>query len=85
MVTNSLLRFFWVIMVMTKEWRDTVDYLGLLFFGSIMAEAIRRTQWSLIRVENEFFNNFEAYRTIQTIPNVIDDVDKTLKVDRSPN
>ena len=33
-------------------------------FSNMMAEAIRRTLWSLIRVENEFYNNFEAYRSI---------------------
>ena len=43
MCTNCVLRFFWVIMVATSEWRDTTDYFGLLFFASIMAEAIRRT------------------------------------------
>ena len=38
--------------------------LDLMNFSNMMAEAIRRTLWSLIRVENEFYNNFEAYRSI---------------------
>ena len=45
--------------------------MELLPFVSLMAEAIRRTVWALIRVENEFFNNFEAYRTIPTIPDLL--------------
>lgn len=50
----------------------------ILTFLAMMAEAVRRTQWSLIRVENEFFNNFEAYRTIPIIPKLMDEVDNTL-------
>ena len=44
--------------------------------ASILAEALRRTQWALIRVENEFYNNFEKYRTFITIPNLFDEIDK---------
>jgi len=29
---------------------------------------IRRTVWVLIRVENEFFSNFEGFRDIVAIP-----------------
>ena len=29
---------------------------------------LRRTLWVLIRFENEFFNNFEGFRDIVTIP-----------------
>ena len=42
---------------MIKTW-------DLLVFSSIIAEALRRTLWALLRVENEFFNNFENYKTI---------------------
>jgi septin family protein len=31
-------------------------------------EALRRTQWALIRIENENVNNFERYRTVLQIP-----------------
>jgi hypothetical protein len=31
-------------------------------------EAIRRTQWALIRIENENVNNFERYRNVLQIP-----------------
>jgi len=33
-----------------------------------MAEVIRRTVWAILRVENEYYNNFEKYRDIITIP-----------------
>jgi hypothetical protein len=46
----------------------------MIFFSTI-AEAFRRSVWALIRVENEFFNNFEAYRSIPTIPNLMDEVE----------
>ena len=31
-------------------------------------EALRRTQWALIRIENENVNNFERYRNVLQIP-----------------
>lgn len=31
-------------------------------------EAIRRTIWAIIRVENEFFNNYEEFRDHIAIP-----------------
>lgn len=45
--------------------------MELLPFISLMAEAIRRTIWALIRVENEFYNNYEDYRTIPNIPDLL--------------
>jgi deoxyribonuclease-4 len=44
----------------------------------MMAEAFRRTVWVLIRVENEFYNNFEQYRTIPIIPKLMDEVDNKI-------
>lgn len=55
-----------------------VKKIEIFVFLSMMAEAVRRTQWALIRVENEFHNNFEAYRTIPIIPKLMDEVDNTL-------
>ena len=37
---------------------------------SWFAEAYRRAQWALIRVELEQNHNFEAYRTINIVPEV---------------
>lgn len=31
-------------------------------------EAMRRTQWALLRIENENVNNFEKYRNVLQIP-----------------
>lgn len=78
MLTNLILRFWWVIGIFTIHFSDQThfgkmfDNLEVLTFINMMAEAIRRTQWTVIRVENEFFNNFEQYRTIPTIPNLMD-------------
>lgn len=45
----------------------------IVMFISMMAEAIRRSVWALLRVENEFFNNFEQYRDVIVIPPIKDD------------
>jgi hypothetical protein len=45
----------------------------MMFFILALAEAYRRAQWSLFRVENENVNNFEKYRTIMEIPKLPDD------------
>jgi hypothetical protein len=39
----------------------------------MIVEVIRRTFWAIIRVENEFFNNFEQYRDIVMIPPIKED------------
>jgi hypothetical protein len=36
---------------------------------------IRRSVWAILRVENEFFNNFEQYRDNIVIPPIRDDDD----------
>ena len=64
-VTNLLLRFWWLIAVFIGL--DETNLQITLFIG-MMAEAIRRTLWAIIRIENEFFNNFEKYRDIIIIP-----------------
>jgi septin family protein len=46
----------------------------VLIFMSMLAEAVRRTIWALIRIENEFHNNFENYRSILVIPGLMDNV-----------
>ena len=42
----------------------------------IFAEAFRRAQWALLRVENEQNNNLEAYRTIPIIPPIVNSQSK---------
>jgi len=79
MVVNTLLRFFWVLGLVKWSFEDDqkniFDEIEILVISTIFAEALRRTQWSLLRVENEFYNNFEMYRTIPFIPNLMDEVD----------
>lgn len=43
-----------------------------------LAEAYRRAQWSLFRVENENVNNFEKYRVVLEIPKLLKSDDDTL-------
>jgi len=44
----------------------------MIFLG-VMVEAVRRTIWAILRVENEFYNNFEQYRDILVIPPIKDE------------
>ena len=84
MVLNTILRFWWLLPfsnIIIKLEKSGVEgaYFSLmkdfemLSFVSMMAEAIRRSIWSLLRVENEFFNNFEEYRDFLVIPPIKDD------------
>ena len=73
---NTLFRFWWVLGCFTITFVndfEVLEHLKLLAFISSMVEIIRRTFWALIRVENEFFNNFEQYRDIMVIPPIHDD------------
>jgi len=47
----------------------------------IAAEAIRRAQWALLRVENEQNNNLETYRTIPIIPPIVNSKESVGKQD----
>jgi len=47
----------------------------MMFALSTFAEGFRRSQWALLRVENEQNNNLEAYRTIPIIPPIISRVE----------
>lgn len=82
MAINAFLRFFWIVgLLHFKYSTDAGKFyknIEVVTFFSMLAEAVRRTQWSVFRVENEFYNNFEQYRTIPIIPKLMDEVDKTL-------
>ena len=41
--------------------------MWLTWFEFIIV-AVRRTIWVVIRIESEFYNNYEQYRDIVTIP-----------------
>ena len=73
MTANIILRFWWLIGIFTIQFTGLLDSFALLTFLGGMAEAIRRTLWSILRVENEFFNNFEQYRDIIIIPPIKQD------------
>ena len=73
MTFNFIFRFWWVIGIFSIHQNTFLDSIGLLTFSSMIVEAMRRTFWSILRVENEFFNNFEQYRDIVMIPPIRDD------------
>lgn len=74
MISNFFLRFFWVLSLLPAsdfdQWFNEAQ--GMLFILTV-AEGFRRTQWALIRIENENINNFEKYRTILQIPAMKED------------
>lgn len=83
-LSNTFLRFFWVLMVYVATLKTGPAVFlakwGFNVWFYMLAELLRRTQWALLRVENEFFNNYEQYRSIPVIPSLMDDVRKTVKV-----
>ena len=76
MVADTILRFWWIVGLMHFKFAGSVKFLEsleLLTFVSMMMSAIRRTIWAIIRVENEFFNNYEEFRDHIAIPPVRED------------
>ena len=63
MGANFFLRFFWIFSIINWPYITNQSLFAHRFqtmsFLSMFAEGIRRTLWALIRVENEFYNNFE--------------------------
>ena len=83
-VTNFLLRFCWTIFVWKNLFKleaadssesqfDPLEAYKVQFLVLSLCELIRRTQWALLRVENEQLNNFESYRSISIIPPIVED------------
>jgi len=75
--TNIILRFVWLIPIFNDLIVKCDIYLKMdvILWLTIIAEALRRTVWVLIRVENEFFNNFESYRSIPNIPDLLSSIE----------
>ena len=72
--------FFWAVVViayekiiedkqeMAVESLEFYNNVNWIIWAEMIVVALRRTIWVLIRVENEFFSNFEQFRDITTIP-----------------
>lgn len=77
MVINFFIRWFWIIpLIIYKDSQKAtlMNKLKILTLCSMMLEAVRRTLWAIIRIENESINNFEDYRPIVAIPPLIDEI-----------
>ena len=73
-ILNTVFRFWWLIGASYEsDISKLIEHLDLMFFLGMMLEAVRRTLWSLIRVENEFYHNFEGYRDVLVIPPIKDE------------
>lgn len=78
-MSNLGLRLVWVVFVwhsfsiFERSEYDLTEHFYVWLMVKLVLELVRRTQWALLRVENEAINNFEQYRTIYTIPPVADD------------
>jgi hypothetical protein len=65
MISNLFLRFFWILgLIPGSDFEKWFNDAQVMLFILTVAEGFRRTQWALIRIENENINNFEKYRTI---------------------
>ncbi|CDW78031.1 xenotropic and polytropic retrovirus receptor 1 [Stylonychia lemnae] len=69
--TNFILRFAWIMPLLPESYQQLFykDQGGLVLCLSL-AEAYRRIQWSLFRVENENITNPEKYRFLLEVPKV---------------
>ncbi len=75
-VSDFIMRMFWIVPIFQLGQPDSMfNNFQMMTMISIMVECLRRAQWSLIRVENEQVNNFEAYRTIPIIPPIVENED----------
>ena len=72
-IFNLIFRFWWFFGIFTFQESALIDSVGLIAFSAMFVEAVRRTFWAMIRVENEFFNNMEKYRDVMMIPPIKDD------------
>ena len=72
---NFVFRFWWLIGFIeygfVGDQENFFQQLQVLVFFNLLAEAVRRTIWAIIRIENEFFNNYENYRTLTKIPSLM--------------
>lgn len=77
MVTNFICRFSFLAFAVTaysvkiEDDFDVWKALAIAMGISMILEAYRRTQWAILRVENESIHNFEGYRVFLEIPPVI--------------
>ena len=80
MIFDVFALFFWFLIIGIYTWTtpENVDEAigSLEFFNNVLwitwvemiVMLVRRTIWVLIRLENEYFNNFESFRDITTVP-----------------
>lgn len=76
MVINTIIRFWWLIGIGTYSYTGAglwFENFEVLTFLVSFTEIFRRAMWAILRVENEFFNNFEEYRDNIIIPPIKDD------------
>jgi hypothetical protein len=76
--TNTIMRLMWILPIF-KAWYRGTDFEISQSDATLIAvvEALRRTQWALLRIENENVNNFEKYRNVLLIPEFKDMVYST--------
>jgi len=62
MFFNTVIRFDWLIIALNLHFSGPLYFLEnleMIIFLRLTIESIRRTVWAILRVENEYFNNFE--------------------------
>ena len=81
-ISNFFLRYIFILGLFALGNQDSLfNELKGITGVLIAAEAIRRAQWALLRVENEQNNNLETYRTIPIIPPIVNSKEAVGKQD----
>jgi hypothetical protein len=68
------MRFIWTLTLIPEVTQSFsfANYQVMIFALSLI-EGFRRSQWALLRVENENIHNFEKFRTFLEVPEVQED------------
>ena len=75
--TNLMMRAMWILPLFRENYKYSAFAYNQCDITLLMLiEALRRTQWALIRIENENVNNFERYRNVLQIPEFKDMVNE---------
>ena len=68
-VFDLFLRFFWSYTLIPQRDQQDFSDIGVIISPiSAIAEILRRTMWSVLRLENEHLNNTAGYRDVLHIP-----------------
>eukprot|EP01103_Thecamoeba_quadrilineata_P004948 TRINITY_DN14811_c0_g1_i1.p1 TRINITY_DN14811_c0_g1~~TRINITY_DN14811_c0_g1_i1.p1 ORF type:complete len:674 (+),score=115.64 TRINITY_DN14811_c0_g1_i1:40-2061(+) len=66
-VSNLIFRFFWTLTI-SPIINEVNCFYDLFITALALVEILRRFTWSIIKIENEYLNNYEGFRAIKFVP-----------------